>query len=73
MTVQPHIAQARAVCLRCAVDTRTGGDSVGAILARAQEFEAYVLRDNADLGAASARPKTVLAERLGQKAGQPRV
>lgn len=71
MTVQPHIAQARSHCLRCAVDTRTTAESPAQIIARATEFEAYVLRDNAREGAAPTEPKAANGKSVRQQAGQP--
>ncbi len=69
MTIQPHIAQARAVCLRASVDVRTSAETPQQIIARAQVFEAYVLGDNPDPGAGQGAGKANGKSR--QHAGQP--
>lgn len=61
MTVSPHIAQARAACLRAAVDTRTASELPAVTVARAQIFEAYVLGDNAE-GADQPKPRKATAK-----------
>lgn len=80
ITVEPHLAiQARIAALRAAVELRAGADTPAAIVARAKEFEAYVLRDNAaplptGEGSGAAPPAgQATGPRTGQKQGNPRV
>lgn len=70
MSVQPHVAQARAVCLTQAMLMRRENETPAAIIARAQEFEAYVLRDNPD-GAAREPGQAKLPLKGSRVAGQP--
>lgn len=61
MITPPHIVQARAACLRCAVDVRTTGESADTTIDRARKFEAYVVGDNAD-GAADPKSRKAAAK-----------
>jgi hypothetical protein len=70
MTVQPHVAQARAVCLNASIAVRTAAETPDQIVARAEKFEAYVLRDN-PAGAAPQEGQAA-GKKTGEKQGNPK-
>jgi hypothetical protein len=51
--LNPFVIQGRCHCLRAAVDTRKPGEAPASIIARAKEFERFVLQ----VVAADAKPK----------------